>query len=110
MYVMRDQSKILCRKANNRGVNYAPDKFVLRFMYKPKEGTLWCFNRPNLSQEYFKEVPSDTHGVAKNPYTDSQSQRFAEEDEENDVDLESTMWLIVRKKRSVNPTLKLFCP
>ena len=27
---------------------------------------------------------------------------FKEEDEENDVDLERSMWLIVRKKRSIN--------
>jgi hypothetical protein len=51
-FVLREQSKIFCRKPSTR-VEYDPDKFVLRFLYKPKEGSLWCFNRPNLAQEYF---------------------------------------------------------
>lgn len=33
-----------------------------------------------------------------------------EEDEENDVELKRTMWLIIRKKRSVNEVLKDFFP
>jgi len=41
-------------------------------------------------------------GVITNKIIDTQEQRFLEEDDENDVDLERTMWLIVRKKRSIN--------
>ena len=33
-----------------------------------------------------------------------------EEDDENDVDLVRSMWLIVRKKESINKILKDFCP
>ena len=33
-----------------------------------------------------------------------------EEDEENDVELKRTMWLIIIKKRSVNEVLKDFFP
>jgi hypothetical protein len=49
-------------------------------------------------------------GVLENKFIDTQEQRFIEEDEENDVDLERTMWIIVRKKRSINQVLKHFCP
>ena len=38
----------------------------------------------------------------------TQQTREAEEDEENDVDLQNTMWFIVRKKESVNHVLKDF--
>jgi hypothetical protein len=41
-------------------------------------------------------------GVIQNKVVDTEEQRFLEEDEENDVDLEKSMWLIVRKKRSIN--------
>ena len=40
--------------------------------------------------------------MVKNQIDDTEEQRFREEDEENDVDLERAMWLIVRKKRSIN--------
>lgn len=33
-----------------------------------------------------------------------------EEDEENDVELKRTMWLIIRKKKGVNEVLKDFFP
>jgi len=42
------------------------------------------------------------NGITLNKVIDSKEQRDMEEDEENDVDLERAMWLIVRKKRSVN--------
>lgn len=84
---------------------------MLRFFYKHKEGTLWCFNRPSVDQQYFREVPNPVgSGVVQNKFIDNEEQRFIEEDEENDVDLERAMWLIVRKKRSINQVLKHFCP
>jgi hypothetical protein len=49
-------------------------------------------------------------GVVKNLVESSRNQKDIEEDEENDVNLETTMWLIIRKKESVNPILKNFCP
>ena len=80
-------------------------------MYKCNEGVLWCYNKPNIEQQWFKEIPNPfSNGVLQNKILDSQQQRDLEEDEENDVDLERAMWLIVRKKRSVNHILKDFCP
>ena len=38
----------------------------------------------------------------------TQETREAEEDEENDVDLQNTMWFIIRKKQSINDVLKNF--
>ncbi len=74
---------------------------------------MWCFNRPFVNSEYFKEVPSLTGTrilINKNKKIETEEQRFIEEDEENDVELERTMWIIVRKKRSINKVLKHFCP
>lgn len=45
----------------------------------------------------------------RNHIVESQELKFLEEDEENDVDLEKTMWMIVRKKKSINEVLKHFC-
>lgn len=41
---------------------------------------------------------------------ESKEQREADEDEENDVDMAKSMWLIIRKKRSINHVLKDFFP
>jgi hypothetical protein len=38
----------------------------------------------------------------------TQATREAEEDEENNVDLQKTMWFIIRKKQSINQVLKEF--
>ena len=114
-YLLRDTLRVRCEETSRTNLRYyqSYDKFVLRFFYKHQEGTLWCFNRPSVSSEYFKEVPSLTGTrilINKNRIIDTEEQRFIEEDEENDVDLERTMWLIVRKKRSINKVLKHFCP
>ena len=82
----------------------------MRFFYKHKEGALWCFNRPAVEKSYFKEVPDERGIVVQHKVEDTLERRNAEEDEENDVDLERAMWLIVRKKRSINQVLKHFCP
>ena len=83
----------------------------MRFLFKNRSGQLWCFNKPALDSHYFGEVPNEYGtGVAPNQVSDSQDQRFAEEDDENDVDLAKSMWLIIRKKRSKNEILRYFCP
>ena len=106
MYVLRDQIRVKCEATSKVDFRqyYNPDNFVLRFFYKHKEGSLWCFNRPYIEKQYFKEVPDPLTGlgVKMNKFEDTQERRFQEEDEENDVDLEKAMWLIVRKKRSIN--------
>jgi hypothetical protein len=72
-------------------------------LYKPRDGQLWCFNRPTIDTQYFKEIPNlQGPGTQLNNFTNTLEQRFVEEDEENDVDLEKTMWLIVRQKKSIN--------
>ena len=84
---------------------------VLRMLFKPNNGSLWAFNRPQLSQQNFTEVPNpDGVGVLPNELDESKHQKEMEEDEENDVELKHTMWLIIRKKRSVNDVLKDFFP
>jgi len=49
-YVLRDAVKITTRAADAVNLNYYQnhDKFVLRFIFKNKEGKLWCFNRPTV--------------------------------------------------------------
>ena len=84
---------------------------VLRFMYKPQDGKLWAFNKPKLDKTYFSEIPaSNGYGIVRNLIKETKAKRDADEDEENDVDLQRTMWLIIRKKRSVNQVLKDFFP
>ena len=46
----------------------------------------------------------------KHIYKETKAKREADEDEENDVDLSRSMWLIIRKKRSINQVLKDFFP
>jgi hypothetical protein len=48
--------------------------------------------------------------VVPNTFDQSKEKQEMEEDEENDVELKRTMWLIIRKKRSVNEVLKDFFP
>lgn len=84
--------------------------FVLRIMFQPTNGTLWAYNRPTLNQTYFKEIINQDGCVEKNNFIETQFQRDKDEDEENDVDLQRAMWLIVRKKRSINMVLKDFFP
>ena len=84
---------------------------VCRFMYKPQDGKLWVYNKPKLDKTYFSEVPAaNGYGIVRNVIKETKAKREADEDEENDVDLQKTMWLIIRKKRSVNQVLKDFFP
>jgi len=75
------------------------DKAFLRFFYKPCDGgTVWAYNKKTVSFRNFAEVPSK-HGIANNEHlTHTRETREAEEDEENNVDLQKTMWFIIRKK------------
>ena len=80
-------------------------------MYKPSEGVLWVYNRTCMSRQWFKEIPNaEKTEVIENKVDESREQKDIEEDEENDVDLERSMWIIVRKKESINKVLKDFCP
>ena len=58
--MLRDTLRVKCENVdkNNQWYHTNTDKFVLRFFYKHREGTLWCFNKPTLDQQYFKEVPN----------------------------------------------------
>lgn len=59
-------------KANLRHYHNS-DKFVLRFFYKHNEGTLWCFNKPTVDNQYFKEVPNTLGtGVIQNKVVDTE--------------------------------------
>ena len=70
---------------------------------KHQDGRLWAYNKPFLEQNYFNEMPNITNsGVVKTVYKETKAKREADEDEENDVDLGRSMWLIIRKKRSIN--------
>jgi hypothetical protein len=112
MVVLRDVIRVRVENKDKIDLKFYtnPDSFVLRFLYKHQEGSLWCFNRPCIDQQYFKEIPDGYGGTQPQKVDDSQERRFQEEDEENDVDLEKAMWLIVRRKKSINQVLKYFCP
>ena len=78
---------------------------------KHQDGRLWAYNKPFLDESLFNEIPvGDGIGVQKAVYEETEAKREAEEDEENDVDLSRAMWLIIRKKRSINQVLKNFSP
>ncbi len=80
-------------------------------MMKHQDGRLWVYNKPFLDQSYFSEVPSPNgQGTIKQIFKETKAKREADEDEENDVDLSRSMWLIIRKKRSINQVLKYFFP
>ena len=89
----------------------ANHSIVLRFIYKAQDGKLWAYNKPKLNYTYFSEIPStDGNSIIHNDFKETKEKREADEDEENDVDLNRTMWLIIRKKRSPNQILKDFWP
>ena len=83
---------------------------MLRFILKHQDGRLWTYNKPFLDESLFNEIPDGGLGVKKANYVETDEKREAEEDEENDVDLSRAMWLIIRKKRSINQVLKNFSP
>ena len=106
----RDGVKVSCTPVHE-GQLYLQwrNQVVLRFIMKHQDGRLWAYNKPFLDQSYFSERPNqDGTGVVKTVYRETKAKREADEDEENDVDLSRSMWLIIRKKRSINQILKDF--
>lgn len=73
MYVLRDAIRVKCESTSKVDLRYYsnPDNFVLRFFYKHKEGSLWCFNRPCVDKQYFKEVPDEKGFIVQNKFEDT---------------------------------------
>jgi hypothetical protein len=69
----------------------------MRLMFKPATQTLWGFHNLLLSQARLLNLKK-------------QGELMSEEDidDENDVDMKKTMWLVLRKSKPTNETLKLF--
>ena len=65
----------------------------MRIMFKPETQTLWGFNHSLIPLSQLANYKEDT--VENN-------------DDENDVDMNNTMWLILRKTKPSNETLKRF--
>jgi hypothetical protein len=72
----------------------------MRIMFKPESRTLWGFNQLLVSQSKIIS-PKDTSLPL-----DSASPADDEVDEENDVEMKRTMWLVLRKTKPTNETLK----
>lgn len=68
----------------------------MRFLYKPETQTLW-----GLHQLYLQDF-------LKNSKDSDISDILDEIDEENEVEMSKTMWLVLRKTKPQNPTLKHF--
>lgn len=66
------------------------DGEFMRLLFKPATQTLWGFHMPVLA-------PTRLLGG-----------RDEEEEDENDVDMKKTMWLVLRKTKPTNETLKHF--
>jgi len=53
-------------------------------------------------------IPRSHIDKFKNEYSDPNGNPLVDQDEENDVDMNSTMWLVLRKNLPKNETLKKF--
>ena len=108
----RDGIKVTCTPVVNGNLKLKwKNQVVLRFLMKHQDGRLWAYNKPFLDETYFSECPNPSGtGAIKQIYRETKAKREADEDEENDVDLSRSMWLIIRKKRSINQVLKDFFP
>ena len=62
----------------------------MRLLFKPATQTLWGYHMPLLN-------PARLLGG-----------RDEDEEDENDVDMKKTMWLVMRKTKPTNETLKHF--
>lgn len=69
--------------------------FVFRFLFKPDSGTLWGYNQLYVSPSHLKQ-----------PHTKEELDK--EEDENTEVDLAKTFWLVLRKHKSQNQVLRNF--
>lgn len=65
-------------------------------MYKPHAGTLWGYH-------YIQSSVNNLYSFQKGIEEDQNK-----EDEETEVDLSKTMWLVLRKKEAINDILKHF--
>lgn len=70
--------------------------FFLRFLFKPEQQVLW-----GLHQVYMGDYQKDSKDADINDILD-------ELDEENEVEMSKTMWVVLRKTKPQNPTLKNF--
>ena len=68
----------------------------MRLMFKPETHTLWGFNHSLIP----------IHQIAS--YKEDLAPGQLDLDEENDVDMNNTMWLVLRKTKPLNETLKRF--
>ena len=67
----------------------------MRLLFKPETQTLWGFNSMLIKQSrLLGSKAEDDHPE--------------DIDEENDVDMNRTMWLVMRKTKPTNETLKKF--
>jgi hypothetical protein len=53
-------------------------------------------------------IPRSHIDKYKNEYSDPNANPLVDQDEENDVDMNNTMWLVLRKNLPKNETLKKF--
>ena len=109
----REGIKVTCNPIINNHLKLKwKNQIVLRFLMKHQDGRLWAYNKPFLDQSYFNEIPApgSKTGLIRTIHKETKAKREADEDEENDVDLSRSMWLIIRKKRSINQVLKDFFP
>ena len=60
----------------NHGTEYAYRDYeiFLRLLFKPSNGTLWAFNRPQLDQQNFSEVPDPVSGCLRSNKIDESKQ------------------------------------
>lgn len=73
--ILRDTLKVTCKHTEKVNINseHNYDSFVLRFLYKHNEGVLWCFNKPKIDKQWFKEIPHPSgNGITYNKVNDSQ--------------------------------------
>ena len=67
----------------------------MRLMFKPETQTLWGFHHPLIPINMIASYKDDM-------------QLQLDADDENDVDMNNTMWLVLRKTKPLNETLKRF--
>jgi len=59
----------------------------MRFLYKPRESTLWGFHQPYIQNYQATNVKDEISAI------------LDELDDENEVEMNKTMWLVLRKTR-----------
>lgn len=82
--------------AKDKKGSYTEREEFMRIFFKPDTQTLWGFNQPLISMSSIVN------------YKDDNDPNYNAEDQENDVDMNNTMWLVLRKTKPTNETLKKF--